>query len=234
MLIHPDRLFPAEPGARQIARRLYEDVRKLPIISPHGHTQAAWFAGNQPFPDPAQLFVQPDHYISRMLYSQGVSLEDLETGQPALKDARKVWRIFASYYYLFRGTPTRMWLDFAFQELFGLNERLSAKTADHYYDTIAEKLLTPEFLPRALYERFRLDVLATSDSPLESLADHKAVRDSGWGARIIPTFRPDSVVDPDFAGFRKNIDRLGEIAGEDINSFNGYLQALRKIRARFK
>src|ERR1022692_4530335 len=123
MLIHPDRLFPAEPGARRIARRLYEQVRSLPIVSPHGHTQAAWFASNEPFPDPAKLLVQPDHYIFRMLYSQGVSLEDLEIGQPGLKNARNVWRIFASHYYLFRGTPTRMWLDFAFQELFGLEQR---------------------------------------------------------------------------------------------------------------
>ncbi len=217
-----------------MARRLYAEIRDLPIVSPHGHTQAAWFAHNQPFPDPARLFVQPDHYVYRMLYSQGVSLDDLEIGAAEIKDPRGVWRIFAEHYYLFRGTPTRMWLDYAFQELFGLNERLSAKTADHYYDTIAEKLLTPEFLPRTLYERFRLDVLATSDSPLDSLADHQAVRDSGWKARIIPTFRPDSVVDPDFAGFRQNVVRLGELTGEDTGSFPGYLLALRKSRARFK
>ena len=171
-------------------------MRALPIVSPHGHTQAAWFARNEPFPDPAKLFVQPDHYVFRMLYSQGVSLEDLEIGQPELKDPRKVWRIFASHYYLFRGTPTRMWLDYAFQELFGLEERLSEKTADLYYDTIAEKLHTPEFLPRALYERFHLEVLATTDSPLDSLADHQAIRDSSWKARILPTFRPDPVSIP--------------------------------------
>ena len=175
-----------------------------------GIRRRAWFAKNEPFPDPAQLFVQPDHYIYRMLYSQGVSLEDLEIGQPELKDPRKVWRIFASHYYLFRGTPTRMWLDFAFQELFGLEQRLSEKTADLYFDTISEKLRTPEFLPRALYERFNLEVLATTDSPLDSLADHKAIRESDWKARILPTFRPDPVVDPEFAGFADNIAKLGE------------------------
>jgi glucuronate isomerase len=142
MLLHEDRLFPAEPTVRKTAKTLYEHVRRLPIVSPHGHTQATWFAKNEPFPDPAKLFVQPDHYVYRMLYSQGVSLEDLEIGQPELKDARKVWRIFASHYYLFRGTPTRMWLDCAFQELFGLEERLSDKTADLYFDTISEKLRT--------------------------------------------------------------------------------------------
>ena len=171
-LLHNDRLFPADLETRAVARRLYAEIHDLPIVSPHGHTQAGWFARNQPFPDPTKLFVQPDHYVYRMLYSQGVSLEDLEIGVPELKDPRRVWRIFAEHYYVFRGTPTRMWLDYAFQELFGLADRLSPKTADYYYDTIAAKLATPEFLPRALYERFRLEVLATSDSPLDSLSDH--------------------------------------------------------------
>jgi glucuronate isomerase len=233
-LLHEDRLFPADRETRHIARRLYESIRELPIVSPHGHTQAAWFAHNRPFPNPAQLFVQPDHYVYRMLYSQGVSLDSLEIGADEIKDPRGVWKIFAEHYYLFRGTPTRMWLDYAFEELFGLTERLSAKTADHYYDTIDEKLSTPEFLPRTLYERFRLEVLATTDSPLDSLSDHHAVRDSGWKARIIPTFRPDSVVDPEFAGFRANIAKLGEMTGEDTGTFHGYLQALKKTRVRFK
>ncbi len=234
MLIHEDRLFPAEPGIRKIAKALYAQVRSLPIISPHGHTQASWFAKNEPFPDPAKLFVQPDHYVYRMLYSQGVSLEDLEIGQAELKDPRKVWGIFARHYYLFRGTPTRMWLDFAFQELFGMEERLSAKNADHYFDVISEKLRTPEFLPRALYKHFNLEVLATTNSALDSLADHRAIRDSNWKARIVPTFRPDSVVDPDFNGFAGNIAKLGEQTGEDCSTWAGYLKALRVTRRRFQ
>jgi glucuronate isomerase len=234
MLIHPDRLFPAEPGIRKISRVLYESVRSLPIISPHGHTNAEWFARNNPFPNPAKLFVQPDHYIYRMLYSQGVSLEDLEIGQLELKDARKVWRIFASHYYLFRGTPTRMWLDFAFQGLFGLGQRLSEATADFYFDTISEKLQTPEFLPRALYQSFNLEVLATTDSPLDSLAEHKAIRESTWNARILPTFRPDPVVDPEFTGFAENIVKLEEQTGEDTSTWAGYLEALRVTRERFR
>jgi glucuronate isomerase len=234
MLIHPDRLLPAEPGTRKIARALYESVQSSPIISPHGHTQAAWFARNGPFSDPAALLVQPDHYIFRMLYSQRVSLEELEIGSPELKDPRKVWRIFARHYYLFRGTPTRMWLDFVFQQLFGLKLRLSEKTADLYFDTISEKLQTPEFLPRSLYERFNLEVLATTDSPLDSLADHKAIRESKWKARILPTFRPDPVVDPGFAGFAENIAKLGEQTGEDTSMWTGYLNALRTTRLRFR
>jgi len=234
MLIHEDRLFPAEPGARKIAKALYEKVRNLPIISPHGHTQASWFSTNAPFPDPAKLFVQPDHYVYRMLYSQGISLEDLEIGVAEMKNPRKVWGIFASHYYLFRGTPSRMWLDFVFQEVFGLQERFSAKTADLYFDTIAEKLRTPEFLPRALFERFNIEVLATTDSPLDSLSDIKAIRESGWKARIVPAFRPDPVVDPEFAGFTESILKLGEQTGEDSTTWTGYLSALRKARLRFK
>jgi glucuronate isomerase len=234
MLIHEDRLFPAESGSRRIAKALYEHVKALPIISPHGHTQASWFAKNEPFSDPAKLLVQPDHYIYRMLYSQGVSLDDLEIGQAELKDARKVWRIFASYYYLFRGTPTRLWMDYVFQELFGLHERLSASTADTFYDSISEQLKKPQFLPRALYEKFNLEVLATTDSPLDSLEDHSAIRDSDWKARILPTFRPDSVVDPEFVGFQKNIAKMGEHTGEDTSVWTGYLNALRKERARFR
>ncbi|MGB9032001.1 MAG: glucuronate isomerase [Acidobacteriaceae bacterium] len=233
-LLNNDRLFPADPVMRGIARQLYAEVRDLPLISPHGHTQAAWFAKNEPFPDPAKLFVQPDHYIFRMLYSQGISLEDLEIGAGELKDPRRVWRIFAENYYLFRGTPTRMWLDYAFQELFGLEERLSGATADLYFDVISERLRTPEFRPRALYDRFHIEVLATTDSPLDSLEYHQAIRDSGWKARIIPAFRPDSVVDPDFAGFEKNVAKLGQITGEDTGSWQGYIRALEMTRARFK
>jgi glucuronate isomerase len=234
MLIHPDRMFPAEPGTRKVARALYESVQTLPIVSPHGHTQAAWFARNDAFPDPAKLLVQPDHYIFRMLCSQGVSLEELEIGQPELKDARKVWRIFASHYSLFRGTPTRLWLDYVFQELFGLEERLSEATADLYFETISEKLRTPEFLPRALYDRFNLEVLATTDSPLDSLADHKAIRESNWKARILPTFRPDPVVDPEFSGFSENVAKLGERTGENSATWRGYLNALRATRLHFR
>src|ERR1700679_3480829 len=128
-MLDKNRLFPAESAAREVAAKLYETVRDLPIISPHGHTDPRWFAEDQPFPDPAALFIQPDHYIFRMLYSKGVSLESLGIPGPATEgksvDPREVWRIFAKHYYLFRGTPTRMWLDFAFQNLFGMKTLLT-------------------------------------------------------------------------------------------------------------
>lgn len=233
-LLHEDRLFPAENGIRAIARRLYESTRALPIVSPHGHTQAGWFVRNEPFPDPVKLLVQPDHYIFRMLYSQGVTLEELEIGKEKISEPRKVWQIFASHYHLFRGTPTRLWLDFAFEKYFGLTERLSKATADFYYDTIAAKLATPEFLPRALFDRFKIEVLSTTDSPLSKLTDHAAIRDSQWKRRILPAFRPDPVVDPEAAGFLDNMKALGALTGEDTMTWRGYLSALRSRRAFFK
>lgn len=234
MLLHPDRLFPVEASTRAIARRLYAEVKGLPIVSPHGHTEARWFAENIPFPDPATLLIQPDHYIFRMLYSQGIPLERLGIGERPIADPRGVWRLFARHYCLFRGTPTRLWLDYVFEELFGLTTPLSEQTADIYYDTLQQKLATPEFLPRTLFERFRIEVLATTNSPLDRLAEHRALRESGWKGKVIPTFRPDPVVDPGFDGFRENVRKLGESTGEDVSRWNGYLAALRLTRERFR
>ena len=235
-LLHPDRLFPADPATRAIARRLYQSVQELPIVSPHGHTDARWFAENQPFPNPTSLFIVPDHYVFRMLYSQGIAMEDLGIGQADLdaRQARRIWLRFAENYYLFRGTPTRLWLDHAFEELFGLNERLCAGNADAYYDTISAQLASPAFLPRALYDRFKIEVLATTNSPLDPLIHHQAIRDSGWKARIVPTFRPDSVVDPAFDGFRENLEQFGQMQREDCTSWAGYLRALQQARQRFQ
>jgi glucuronate isomerase len=236
-MLDPMRLFPSDPVSRSVSAKLYETVRDLPILSPHGHTDPSWFAKDEAFPNPTALFIQPDHYIFRMLYSQGVSLESL--GKPQLDgkqqaDPREVWRIFAKNYYLFRGTPTRLWFDYSMSENFGLTERLSPGNADAYYDVIDRALQTPEFRPRALFEKFNIEVLATTDSPLDTLEFHKAIRESGWKGRVVPTFRPDAVIDAEFAGFRENIEKLGAITGENIGSFKGYLNALRNRRAFFK
>jgi glucuronate isomerase len=238
MLIHPDRLFPVEPSARVVARRLYEAVQDLPIISPHGHTDPRWYAENEPFSDPATLFVIPDHYIFRMLYSQGVPLENLgimaKDGSPIETDPRAIWRLFAAHYHLFRGTPTRLWLDHTFATLFGFTERLSPATADEYFDRIDAALRTPAFRPRALFERFRIEAIATTESPLDPLEHHETIRQSGWGGRVVTAYRPDPVVDPDFEGFRQNLVRFGEITGCDTRSWNGYLEAHRTRRAFFR
>ncbi|GAC1425585.1 MAG: glucuronate isomerase [Acidobacteriaceae bacterium] len=241
-MLDPNRLFPAEPVARAVAQKLYESVSALPIISPHGHTDPRWFAENKPFPNPTALFIQPDHYIFRMLYSQGVLLESLGIPQSGTEadphakspDPREVWRIFAKHYYLFRGTPTRLWTDYAFEKQFGLTDRLSAENADHFYDVIAEKLESPEFLPRALYEQFKIEVLATTDAAFDTLEYHQATRNSGWKGRVLPTFRPDAVIDAEYSGFKENLEKLAAVAREDVSTWKGYLNALRKRRAFFK
>ncbi|MGL4637921.1 MAG: glucuronate isomerase [Beijerinckiaceae bacterium] len=236
--LHPDRLFPADDRTRGIARVLYSGIKDLPVISPHGHTEPVWYARNEAFSDPATLFVKPDHYVFRMLYSQGVSLESLGVpradGGATESDNRAIWRLFAKHFHLFRGTPTRLWFEQAMEDVFGIAERLTEANADRLYEAIAEKLTQAEFRPRALYERFRIEAISTTDGALDNLEHHDAVLASGWKGRVVPAYRPDAVIDPEFEGFRQNLVKLGEITGEDTLDWTGYLAAHRKRRAYFK
>jgi glucuronate isomerase len=239
--LHPDRLFPADPATREIARRLYAGVKALPIISPHGHTDPSWFADNQPFLNPAALLITPDHYVFRMLYSQGIPLEALGVpklpgadGPPVETDPRKVWHLFAANYHLFHGTPSRLWHDWVYSEVFGLTEVLSPETADHYYDVIAAKLQQDDYRPRALFERFNIEVICTTEDPLDPLVHHAKLQAEGWGRKVITAFRPDNVLDPDYEGFAGNVAKLGAITGCDTGTFAGYLDALKDRRAFFK
>ena len=236
LALHPDRLFPAEPAVRGLARELYAGVRNLPIISPHGHTDPQWFASNANFGNAAELLLVPDHYVFRMLYSQGVALADLGVCNPAF-DPRAAWRLLAERYHLFRGTPSRKWLDWVFAEVFGMDVRLEAETSDLYYDTITDKLASEAFRPRALFERYNIELIATTESPLDSLEHHaaiKAANDSGaWQGKVITTYRPDPVVDPDFEGFRENLRTFSQLTGEDCFTWPGYLAAHRQRRAFF-
>ena len=230
--LHPDRLLPAEPAVRGLARELYDSVRDLPIVSPHGHCDPAWFAGDAPWANASELLLVPDHYLFRMLYSQGVRLEALGIGNPRA-DPRAAWRLFAERYHLFRGTPSRIWLDWVFAEGFGIDVRLDAETSDLYYDTITDALQRPEFRPRALFERFNIETLATTESPLDPLDHHKAIHGSGWNGRVITAYRPDPVIDPEFEGFQANLDTFSQLTGEDCRTWQGYLAAHRQRRAYF-
>ncbi|MCB9957704.1 MAG: glucuronate isomerase [Rhodospirillaceae bacterium] len=238
LILHEDRLLPPDPGLRAIARRLYDQVADLPIVSPHGHTDPRWFAEDAPFPDPAKLLIVPDHYLFRMLYSQGVPLETLgirpKDGGAAETDPRAIFRTFAEHWYLFRGTPSRLWLNHVLHEVFDLRVRLGPDTADEIYDAIDAKLKTPAFRPRALFERFGIEAIATTESPLDPLDHHRAIRDSTWPGRVVTAYRPDPVVDPDFEGFADNVAKLGEITGEDTATWAGYLAALANRRAYFR
>jgi len=236
LVLSPDRLFPSDPAQRDIARRLYREVAGLPIISPHGHTDPSWFAGNAHFGNAAELLLHPDHYVFRMLYSQGISLDDLGIRNRDA-DPRESWRLFAQNYHLFRGTPSRMWMDWVFAEAFGFDVQFSAETSDLYYDSITEALATDAFRPRALFDRFGIEVIATTESPIDTLEHHGVIRAANasgeWGGRVITAYRPDPVVDPEFEGFRENLERFSQLSGEDAFSYAGYLAAHRNRRAFF-
>ncbi|MBN8814397.1 MAG: glucuronate isomerase [Sphingomonas sp.] len=235
--LHPDRLFPADPGTRAIARDVYAAIADLPIVSPHGHTDPSWFASDAKWTDATSLLLAPDHYIYRMLYSQGVELDALaiprRSGIPAT-DPRASWRLFASNYHLFRGTPSRLWLDHVFAEVFGIDVALDASTADHYFDAIGESLATDAFRPRALFDRFRIDFLATTEGAQDDLTHHHAIRRSGWAGRVVTTYRPDGVIDVEHEAFKPAMARFADLTGEDVFSWRGYLAAHRKRRADFR
>jgi glucuronate isomerase len=236
LVLHDDRLFPSEVTQRAIARELFAVVRDLPIVSPHGHTDPRWFAENRNFSDATSLLLTPDHYLLRMLYSQGIGLDALGVAQKdgaRGADPRAAWRVFAANWHLFRGTPSWLWLNQVFVELFELDVELGAQTADLYFDRIGAKLATEGFRPRALFDRFRIEFLATTESATDPLDQHRAIRASAWPGRVVTTYRPDAIVDPEHPEFRTSLARLGEMTGEDVQSWNGYLAAHRARRAAF-
>ena len=224
----------AELRLKGLAKDLHAQMADLPIVSPHGHTDPVWFAENAAFPDPAALLIKPDHYVFRMLYSQGVALEDLGLGAGAGRDPRAVFDILAAHWHKFLGTPSHLWLDATFRDVFGIDTPLTPETASAIYDHIDAALQTPEFRPRALFERFGISTLATTDGALDDLRAHRAIAGSGWTGRVIPTFRPDAVLDPAAPDYARDIERLGELTGQDSESFAGYLDALRVRREMFR
>ncbi|AYY11498.1 glucuronate isomerase [Actinobacteria bacterium YIM 96077] len=233
-----DRLFPTEPSVRSIAKELYSQVKDVPLICPHGHVDPRVFADNAPFPDPAWLFIIPDHYVHRMLHSAGISHAALGLpgvdGRRGETDSRRIWRILCENWHLFRGTPSRLWLEMELSEVFDVHTPLSAATADEIFDQLTERLNEPEYLPRALFERFNIEVLATTDDATDELASHRSIADDPWPGRVIPTFRPDKVIDPERPSFHDSIRTLAEITGEDTTSYPGYLAALRQRREYFR
>jgi glucuronate isomerase len=234
-----DRYFSPDPQQKRIAQDLHESVAGLPLICPHGHVDPRIFADpNYTFGNPTELLVTPDHYVHRMLYSQGIPVEALglprRDGSPADIDPRKVWQTFADNFHLFRATPSGLWLNHELVSVFGVDYRLSGETAQYIYDQIAERLRQPDFTPRRLFERFNIEALSTTDGVSDSLTHHQAIRDDCWQGRVIPTLRPDGVVNLDAPGWRQNIAALGAACGFEIGSYRAYLDALRQRRAFFK
>ncbi len=234
--LNDDRLFPAQASVRAIARDLYESVRGLPIISPHGHTDPQWFADNEKFSNATELLLAPDHYLYRMLYSQGIDLDAVgvaRRGTESNADPRAAWRLFAKNFRLFRGTPSQLWLNYVFAKVFALDVALEEETADLYFDAIGEKLRSDAFRPRALYERFNIEILTTTEAPDDPLAHHKKIRDSGWKGQVYPTYRPDPVIDAEHESFDAALEQFARVSGEDVHSWKGFLAAHRKRRSDF-
>ena len=241
--MNPDRFFSPDAITRRLARELYEPVARLPIVSPHGHVDPRFFADpNATFGSPADLFIIPDHYVTRMLYSQGIQLESL--GIPNLPisrstklptpNHREIWRTFCANFHLFRGTPSGIWLMDELSSVFGVDEKPSASNADRLFDSVSASLSSPEFSPRRLFERFNIQVLATTDAATDTLEHHKAIQASGWSGRVIPTFRPDAVVNLDTPNWRANIQTLAKVSGVDIVDVDSFIRALESRRDFFR
>ncbi len=237
--LREDRYFSPDPAQREIAQQLYEQVAQLPLVCPHGHVDPQMFADpDYAFGSPVDLLIIPDHYVFRMLHSQGIPLERLgvprSDGGPVETDHRKIWQLFAENFYLFRGTPTGMWLKHELQDVFGVETQLNGETAEDIYDQIVERMAQPDFRPRALFERFNIAVLCTTDAAADSLEQHRTIRDSGWSGRVLPTFRPDAVLDLDTANWIENVQALEAASGVPISSYRTFIQALERQRAFFK
>jgi len=233
-----DRYLGSNIEERKIARELFDIVKDLPLICPHGHVDPKIFAENKPFPDPAELLIIPDHYVFRMLYSQGIDLESLGVpridGGKTEKDHRKIWQIFADHFYLFRGTPTGMWLNHELHDVLDVKKQLNSHTAMEIYDQIEAELQKPENYPRAMFDRFKIEVLSTTDSPTDTLIHHKKIQESDWNGKIVPAFRPDNVTNLLFPDWKAQIDRLNIMSGHDCNNYSNFIKALETQRAFFK
>jgi len=234
-----DRFFDPDTAVRGVARELYREAGDTPIVSPHGHVDPRLFSDpNATFGSPADLFIIPDHYVFRMLYAQGVALEELgvprQDGTPVEQDHRKIWQTFADHFHLFRGTPSGAWLIHELSEVFDCQEPLNSANAQALYDHIEACLAEAEFKPRRLFERFNIEVLCTTDPATDMLQHHQAIRQSGWIGRILPTFRPDGVVNFDAPNWRANVDKLSEVSRIDVVDYRSFIRALEQRRAFFK
>ena len=236
--LNDDRYFNPDPTIRKYARTIYDSVKNLPIISPHGHVDPQIFVDNRPFPNPTQLFLIPDHYVYRMLYSQGIPMESLgvptNDGSSVENDPRKIWQLFAENYHLFLATPSGNWLAYEFNKIFKLEEKPNKENAQKIYDLIQDKLNTKEFLPRTLFEKFNIEVLSTTDAASDSLEPHKKIRESDWNKRIIPCFRPDAVTDLNVKNWKSNLRSLEKSVGYEITSLKTFIKALEERRTYFK
>lgn len=236
--LHPDRYFGCGKDALPLARELYQQMSSFPILSPHGHVNPAILASNRAFPDPVALLITPDHYITRMLASLGIDYEQI--GIPRLQEAaqsrttpEEIWQKLADNWIAFTGTPSKIWFEEILSEVFEIESPFTSENAQLIYQRISESLQSPEFLPQKLFGEFRIEVLATTDGTSDSLEHHRSLRSSQVPGRIIPTFRPDDVSDPERTDWQLALRKLEEVANFEIETFAALRSALRIARDRF-
>jgi glucuronate isomerase len=238
LVLHEDRYFDPDPSVRRLARAIYDETRDLPLICPHGHVDAALLADDRAFPEPTALLITPDHYIFRLLYSQGVPLEALgiptRDGTAVEQDPRTVWQRFAERYVLFRATPTAAWLDYQLALVFGIDTRLDGESAQYVYDELMERLRSPEYRPRALFKRFGIEVLTTTNAATDSLDHHRALGMSQWYGVVLPCFRPDAMLRIASPVWREEVDTLARLDGAGIHDSRAFIGALERRRTFFK
>ncbi len=231
-MLSADRALPADPAARAVAHEIFAATESLPLVCMHGHVDVEVLADDRPFGDPASLFITPDHYVTRLIHAAGVPLPALGVGGSGA-EPREIWRTFCAHWKLFRGTPSRFWLLHELSAVFGVSLVPSLDAADQLFDLLSERLARPEFRPRALFERFGIEILATTDSPLSDLAGHARLAKDGYEGRVVPTFRPDALVHLDRPDWPAEVAALGALTGLDTGSYAGYLAALQQRRRDF-
>jgi len=231
MSLKADRFFDPNPEQKRLAVSLFQSIEKLPIISPHGHVDPTLFSDpGYRFSGPVDLLIKPDHYVVRMLVSQGLSYQDILENP----DPRETWRLFCRHFPLFRATPSGIWLRHSLETVFGINENLTAENSDRIYEQIQSVLQSPEFTPRKLFKQFNIELLATTDGATDRLLHHQTIRDSGWDGKIIPTFRPDEVTNLLAPTWRQKIDLLSDVSQIDVSGYHSFIKALESRRAFFK
>lgn len=234
-----NRYFSSDPAQNKVASELYATVKDLPLICPHGHVDPRLFSDpNYQFGSPVDLLIIPDHYIFRMMYSQGIPMEAMgiprKDDQPVETNHPKIWQLICDNWHVFRGTPTGIWIRDELADVFGITEKMNSVNAQAIYNAIDAKIKSPEFQPRQLFKSFNIEVLATTDTATDTLAHHQAVLDSDWDGRIVPTFRPDAVVNIDTEGWADNISLLSDVSGITVSGYKSYIQAIEQRREFFK
>jgi len=212
------------------ARRLYEDVRNLPVLDPHNHADAGEIVLNRNWLDIWQVEGATDHYVWELMRRRGVPEEKITgTASP-----REKWRALAEVFPDFVGNPTYEWVHLDLRRRFGVDQVICAETADEIWERTAHALTLPEMRPRQVLAAVQVEKLCTTDDPTLRLPFHEAARQEVPSTAVLPTWRPDKLVDPTRSDWRERVLRLGEESGENVSVLAGFERALAATHAYFR